>query len=317
VTADGLPYVRRDGERNPEIKKLRNHDDLAQLAVTVDTLALTYFYTGDEKYAEKAAALARRWFLEAATRMNPNLEFAQGIPGINTGRGIGIIETSPLTNVVDAIGLLAGSKHWTDADERGTRAWFDAYLTWMRESKNGREEAAAKNNHGSIYDVQVVCYTLFVDKRDVAVAVLREAPMKRIAVQVRPDGTQPMELERTKSWGYSCLNLRALMLLATLADHVRDEAKIDLWVFATPDGRCIRNAAAYLAPFAAGEKNWPHQQLGEWPPQIGYPLMRLATEKYPEDATLRQMSSKLPPLDPADRANLLCPPIVRREIPPE
>lgn len=299
---DGLPYIRRDGERNPEINKLTDHRSLDLLVESVSTLALAYYFKDDEAYAAKAAQLLRAWFIDPATRMNPNLEYAQYIPGVNTGRGIGLIETRGLTRVVDAVGLLAGSKSLTAADRRGVEDWYAKFLQWMLESRNGREEAAAKNNHGTFYDVQVVSYALFVGKQELAKQVLTDARQKRIALQVEPDGRQPLELVRTKAWSYSVGNLDGLLTLAELGDSVG----VDLWNFKTGDGRSIRRALEYLYPFAVGAEKWPHQQLGEWPPQMLYPLMRRAAARY-TDEKFRSILRKIPEADVADREHLLGP----------
>ena len=273
---NGLPYIRRDGERNPEINKITDHRVLDQMESAVETLALAWHSMRNEEYAAKATTLLRAFFLDPVTRMNPNLQFAQAIPGINTGRGIGLIETRGLTRIVDAIGLLADSKAWTAADQKGMEDWFSRFLQWMLESKNGREEAAAKNNHGTFYDVQIVSFALFLGKTDLAKSVLETAKTKRIAVQIEPDGRQPLELARTKAWSYSVGNLDGLMLLARLGENVG----VDLWNYETRDGRSIRKALEFLKPFASGEKKWTYQQLGEWPPQILLALIRRAENHY-------------------------------------
>ena len=298
-SANGLPYIRRDGERNPEIDKIDNHRVMDQMEAAVETLALAYHCKRDEAYAAKARQLLRTFFLDPETRMNPNLQFAQGIPGINTGRGIGLIETRGLTQVVDAIGLLKGSKAWADADQKGMEEWFAKFLQWMLESKNGRDEAAAKNNHGTYYDLQVVSFALFLGKTELAKSVLETAKSKRIAVQIEPDGRQPLELVRTKAWSYSVGNLDGLMELARLGETLG----VDLWHYQTPDGRSIRKALDYLAPFATGEKRWTDQQLGEWPPQMLFPLIRRAAAHY-SDSKIQTLLSKLPPVSPDDRSHL-------------
>src|SRR6266581_5065003 len=299
-SANGLPYIRRDGERNPEINKITDHRSLDQVESSVETLALAYYFKGDERYAARAAELLRAFFLDPATRMNPHLQYAQFIPGVNTGRGIGLIETRGLTQVVDAIGLLAGSKALTETDRRGLQEWFGEFLQWMLESQNGREEAAAKNNHGTYYDLQVASFSLFTGKKDLAIRVLQDARQKRIATQIEPDGRQPLELARTKAWSYSVGNLDGLMLLARLGESVG----VDLWNYKTPDGRSIRLALDYLVPFAFGQQKWAYQQLGEWPPQMLFPLMRRAEAKY-QDPQFRALMVKIPRVDSADRSNLL------------
>jgi hypothetical protein len=254
---DGLAYIRRDGRVNPERNKY-DRPLLGKMSLAVGTLGLAYYLTDDERYAAHAAQLMRVWFLDAATRMNPNLNYAQFIRGVTNGRGIGIIDSVALLSVVDGIGMIRGSKSWTDADQAGMTMWFRDYLHWLRTSKNGKEEAAAVNNHGSWYDVQVATFALFVGENETGVKkLLEECKTKRIARQIEPDGRQPLELKRTKAFDYSQTNLRALFALATLGDRVG----IDLWRYETPDGRGIRKALDWLIPFATGEKKWEHEQI--------------------------------------------------------
>ena len=297
---NGLPYIRRDGERNPEINKITDHHTLDHMEAAAQTLALAYYFTAKDEYAAKATQILRSWFLEPATRMNPNLEYAQFIPGVNTGRGIGLIETRGLVDVVDAVGLLAGSKAWTTTDQKGLEEWFSKFLQWMLESKNGREENAARNNHGTYYDVQVTSFALFLGKKDLAKQIVETARQKRIALQIEPDGRQPLELARTKAWGYSNGNLAGLMLLARLAENV----DVDLWNYQTKDGRSIRRALEYLYPFAVGDQKWTYQQLGGFDGRSLFPLVRRAALHY-TDEKFKAAHSKVPKLDPSDREHLL------------
>ena len=290
---DGLPYIRKDGERNPEINKITDHKSMDQMVASVDALSLAYYLKGDEAYAAKAVQILRVFFLDPATRMNPNLQYAQGIPGINTGRGIGLIETVGLTRVVDSIGLLEGSKALTAADKKGLIDWFTRFLQWMQESKNGKDEAAAKNNHGTYYDVQAASYALFVGKTDVGKSILETAKEKRIAKQVEPDGRMPLELERTKAWSYSVMNLRGLMQLGVLGERVG----VDLWSFETKDGRSIRHAVEFLYPFSVGEK-WKYQQIEGFQPEIFFTVMRMAAVHY-SDEKFKTMLAKIPALEPS------------------
>jgi hypothetical protein len=301
---DGLPYIRRDGERNPDIYKIPNRRHLGKMADAVDTLALAYYFTGHERYADHTALLLRTWFLDPATRMNPNLQFGQGIPGINTGRGIGLIETRMFARVVDAVGLINRSDAWTDDDQRGMEVWCSTFLTWMLESEYGRDEAAAENNHGTYYDVQVASFALFLNKKELAAEVLRDVGSKRIAVQIEPDGRQPLELERTKAWSYSVGNLAGLMTLARLGEHV----DVDLWNFQTDDGASIRAALDFLAPFGTGEQRWPYKQINGFDAELIYPLLRQAAEKY-ADGPYRGLLDRIPPLDSKSRTNLLVSPL--------
>jgi hypothetical protein len=276
---NGLPYIRRDGEHNPEIKKITDHDEWSRMSEDARALALAYYLTHKPEYAARAALLLRTWFLDPATKMNPNLEFGQGIPGINTGRGIGIIESRVLVDDTDAIGLLAGSPAWTAADEQGMKDWLGQYLNWMRTSEKGKAEDAAKNNHGTWYDLQVADIALFLGDHQLAVDTLERVKTRRIAVQIEPDGRQPLELARTNGWGYSNGNLDGLCKLAVLGD----EAGVDLWNFKTADGRSIRAAIDFLVPYAAGEKKWDYQQIGGFHADALLPTLLRAAKAYHDE----------------------------------
>lgn len=287
ATKDGLPYIRKDGERNPEILNFPDHDLLDKMEASVNRLALAYYLTGKEEYAAKASDVLRSWFLDAKTKMNPNLEYGQAVPGQNTGRGIGLIETRGLIDVVDSIGLLNGSKSWTPTDQKGLEAWFGQFLKWMIESKNGKDESNSQNNHGSYYDAQIISYALFSGKPDLAKTVLETAKQRRIAKQIDPDGKQPLELARTKSWSYSTMNLEGLVVLAELGDTIG----VDLWNYQSADGRSIRKAFDFLYPFAVGEKKWTYEQIEEFKPERLFELMRRASTKFTDEPFKKMMAN--------------------------
>jgi hypothetical protein len=302
ATKDGLPYIQRDGQRNPDLYKLRNRSDLGTMSDTVETLSLAYYFTRDEKYASRARVLIHTWFLDPDTRMNPNFEFAQAIRGLNTGRGLGLIESRLFTKVVDAVGLLADSQSWTQGDEQELKQWYETYLHWMLTSKHGREEAAAKNNHGTYYDLQIASFALFLGRNEMAKQTLQAVSDKRIAVQIEPDGREPLELVRTKAWSYSIGNLSGLMSLARLGEHV----DVDLWNYHTSDGRSIRAALDFLLPFGTERKKWPYQQIVGFSRDAIYPLLRQAAVKY-LGSRYEELLKHLPATDLSSRSNLLFP----------
>jgi len=257
--ADGLPYIRKDGQRNPEIKKIIDHALLSDLETRCKYLSLAYYFTGDEKYAAKANELLKVWFIDADTRMNPNLNYAQAVMGVNDGRGIGIIETRALANLADWMGLLAGSKSFTAQNLAAIKDWYKQYLTWMTTSKNGKDEHNAKNNHGTHYDVQEITFALFTGNTDLAKQVLNAAK-KRIDLQIEPDGQQKLELERTNALGYSTMNLDGWVNMAMLGDR----AGVDLWNYTSTDGRSIKKAIDWLMPYALGSQPFKYQQINPY-----------------------------------------------------
>ena len=272
---NGLPYIRRDGQHNPEIKKITDRTYIGDLENATKALALAWYLTGEERYAAKAAVLLRTWFFDEATKMNPHLDYAQAIPGINNGRGIGIIESRTLTGIADAAGLLEGSNSWTAKDNAQLKDWYARYLQWMLTSKNGNDEHAAKNNHGTWFYVQVVDFALFTGQPELARKLVEESK-RRMDSQITKEGRQPLELERTNALGYSTFNLRAWFELATLAE----KTGVDLWQYTNTNGAGLRTALEWLYPYALGQKKWTYQQIGNYNVSDIYPLMWQASKKF-------------------------------------
>ena len=293
---DGLPYVRRDGKVNPESRTAASDQmRLEELGRTVETLALAYWFTGREAYAAHAARCLRVWFLEPATKMNPHFNYAQGVPGLSEGRPAGMIEAGGLVSAADASGLLAGAPAWTEADEAALRRWCGEFLDWMRTSKLGRAVSAGANNQATMADVRALRLALKVGRDDLARQIATEAGPRRIAVQIAPDGSQPHELTRTKSFSYSRLNLGGLVTLATLGERVG----VDLWRFQTADGRSLRRALDFIAPYVKTPPTpWPHEQIANVERSSFAAIFRQAAVAY-GDTQYATITAELPGTDDA------------------
>lgn len=274
---NGLPYVRRDGERNPEADSERyDRGRLTSMTKAVRTLALAWYFTDNELYAARASAHVRAWLCDPATRMAPNLEHAQMRPGHDRGNRTGIIETAALIPVCDAIRLLEPSRAWTDEDSRRAREWFGQYLGWLLRSEHGRAEAAALNNHGTWFDAQVAVFALFRGDRELARDVAGMAGNRRIATQILPDGSMPRELKRSRPRHYTFFNLEAFMVLASVGER----CGLDLWHWASLTGQSIRKALDRDGPHLNPADPLPGTSAARFDPYPYVPLFRRAALVY-------------------------------------
>ncbi len=290
-TPDGLPYVFRDGEVNPEAAG-DQYDRVRyfKMADAVVDAAGRWKESGEAQHATRAVAQIRAWFLNPATRMNPNFNYAQFVPGKSEGDPTGIIRGIRLLDIDAAITELRGSEHWSEADDTAWHAWLSAYLDWLLESPLGQKEAKSFNNHGTWYDVQVATFALATGREAVARAVLEEVGPRRIARQIKEDGRQRFELMRTKSWDYSVMNLDAHFRLAAIGERLG----VDLWHFESRTGAGLRKALDYLLPFALGEEAWPGKQIRDFHPEALLPLLKQAAAVYDEPRYTAAMAALTP-----------------------
>ena len=253
----GLPYVRKDGEINPD----RNTDkfdvsDLEGMSSDVETLSLAYYFSDNPRYAGRAASLVRTWFLDPKSRMNPNMNYAQAVPGREEGRAEGVLDTSRLERVVEGIGLIGPSGKLTEAERKGLEKWFSDYLDWMQSSRNGKAENAAKNNHGMWFDAQTAQFALFARRPEMTKAVTEAFAKKRMAPQITAEGRMPLELARTRSLHYSIYALLAAYDVADMGKCVG----VDVWN-REEDGKSLRLATDFLKPYYRKVASWPMPEL--------------------------------------------------------
>lgn len=258
------PYIQRDGMSNPD--NFTDHRRyLMRLSLEVPALAAAWKLTKDRRYASAAARHLRAWFLDEKRRMNPSLQYAQAIHGRFTGRGTGIIDTIHLVEVARAIEVLEGSKVLGKEELDGIRKWFADYSQWMTTHQYGIDEREAKNNHGTCWVMQVAAFAHLTGNRELMDYCRNRFKTVLVPNQMAVDGSFPLEMRRTKPYSYSLFNLEAMAAICQILSTPED----NLWTFELADGRGMRRAVAFMAPFIRDKKSWPLQPDvmydAEWP----------------------------------------------------
>lgn len=261
-TPDGLPYIRRDGEVNRKLLRRGDRVRIGHFFDDVETLTLAAYLLDNEtdKYASHATKLIRTWFLDPQTRMNPNVNFGQGVPGKATGRGVGIIDTRHFIRVLDAVVLLRELDALSEQEVTELKGWFTEYLEWLTTSELAQHEQQAKNNHGSWYAAQAARVALFVDDQQRARSIVEGVRDQRIPQCFQADGSQPLELERTRSLHYSLFNLYALAIV----DRMGEQLGIDLWNHTQQERCSLKQGLDFVVPYVQEPAKWPHPEMGKF-----------------------------------------------------
>jgi hypothetical protein len=225
---------------------------MMRLSVQVPALVAAWKLTKDARYARHAARHLRAWFLDESTRMNPHLQYAQAIHGRFTGRGIGIIDTIHLVEVARTIEVLEDSRALSKAELAGVKKWFADYLQWMTTHQYGQDEREAKNNHGTCWVMQVAAFARLTGNKELLDYCRNRFKTVLVPNQMAADGSFPLEIRRTKPYGYSLFNLDAMTTVAQLLSTPEN----NLWTFELADGRGMRKAVAFMFPYIRDKKSW-------------------------------------------------------------
>jgi Alginate lyase len=244
-------YIQRDGQSNPD-NFTAHRKAMIRFSQIVGSLASAYVITHHEKYARQALVHLNAWFIDENTCMNPSLLYAQAIKGKATGRGTGLIDMIQLMEVAQGIRVMQQAKVIKAQELKKIKSWFVAYLDWVTTHPYGIEERDAKNNHGTCWVMQVASFAKLTGNQTLIDYCKNRYKTVLLPTQMEKDGRFPLELRRTKPYGYSLFNLDAMTTICQILAEPTD----NLWTFATPDGRTLKQAVAYLHPFVANKSRW-------------------------------------------------------------
>ncbi|MBC7651434.1 MAG: alginate lyase family protein [Deinococcales bacterium] len=278
---NGLPYIRKDGEVNPEVRNYSDKENMPKLCENIYNLSLAYYFSNNEIYAQHASKLLQVWFIDSATKMNPNLNYGQAVKGVTEGRGEGVIDTRQFIFALDGVKLLKSSKSWTLENNKALQNWFAQFLNWLNTSKIGNAEMNAKNNHGVWFDAQALAIALYVDSTQMANKIVARAA-ERLDKQANNDGLFPYELERTTSLHYSVFIMNAFNIIAQLSE----QTSTNFYTLQTPTGKSFQKSVEAILPYAIKEKAWTHQEIKPFHVTDAYALLLRSSTRFKNDKYL-------------------------------
>jgi hypothetical protein len=258
------PYIQKDGQTNPDNFSDHRHA-MIRLSEITATLTSAWLITGDRKYADKALEHLRAWFVDPNTLMNPDMLYAQAIWGRFTGRGVGLIDAYHLVEVARSAKILMENKVIPASEAEKIKEWFSSFLLWMITHPYGIDEMNAKNNHGTCWVATASAMASLTGDEKVIKMCRDRFKTVLLPSQMADDGSFPLELKRTKPYGYSLFNIDAMCNVAEILSTPED----NLFEFTTPDGKCIRKGMEFIYPFIVDKSTWPFAKdiyiWEEWP----------------------------------------------------
>lgn len=271
------PYIQRDGQSNPG-NFTAHRQAMVRFSQIIGALASAYRLSKNEQYVKHAFTHLRAWFIDEQTLMTPSLLYAQAIKGRVTGRGIGIIDMIQMMEVAQGIRVMESAKSIDREELAKIKNWFAQYLHWVTTHQYGIDERDAKNNHGTCWVMQVAVFAKLTGNQILIEECKNRFKTILLPNQMEPDGSFPLELRRTKPYGYSLFNLDAMASIC----HILSDEQENLWEFNLPDGRKLRKAIEFMYPFVANKSSWTYPKdvmyWEEWP--VAQPFLLFAHQQY-------------------------------------
>ncbi|HKK62320.1 MAG TPA: alginate lyase family protein, partial [Bacteroidales bacterium] len=249
----GGPYIRKDGYSNPDMFT-KHREAMIRMSKITGVMASVYILTGEDKYVEKAMDHLRVWFIDQSTRMNPNMLYSQAIMGRHTGRGIGIIDAIHLVEPALAIKSMENSDVISNEELNAMKSWFSEFLNWIYTHDYGKDEMVHPNNHGTCWALQAAAYAYLTDNDEMLSFAAKRYKAHLLPDQMAEDGSFPLELDRTKPYGYSIFNLDAMSSLV----QVLSLSGNNLFSYETDDNRSLKTGVEFLFPYIRNKENWPY-----------------------------------------------------------
>lgn len=321
-TPDGLPYILRDGQVNPDIEKY-DYGRLARLVHAIQLMSIAFEAQPDSRIAALVNEWLRVWFVDSATRMHPHMKFAQYIPGTEgvagpptypprwvegrNGQGCyvsygGSIEGCCLPLLLDALRPFTEASALEPDVLRGLQAWFADFRDWLLNDPLGQDERNTRNNHALWYRVQVVAYAVFTGQEEWAKQVLAEDVPVLLDAQMAEDGSLPEECWRAIPQTYILFALSALFNLARLSESIGGP---DIWQLQTSKGRSLCLGARWFAQYLLS--NSTTASLLEQMDRVqsfSRMLLTVAAQQY-EDPCFVKALATLPPWGKEDERKLV------------
>ncbi len=255
-TPDGLPWVGRDGYVNPDT---RTGVHPSAMYGRIQTLALACFYLGDNGYSEYARRQLYGWFVDPETRTNPNAKYGQSVPGVAEGRGAGLIEFCQANSLYNAIGILECMGLIDEELVSKLKAWFYDFANWMLTHELGVRIDTTCDNHASWYSANLLGTAVFTERPALIKKLCYTLHYRRIKNSIKPDGSQPEELRRTKAMMYSFYNLSALSIACNLSAK---NGYAENWGVDMNSGECrLKMAVDFLYPYVLDPASCPYSDL--------------------------------------------------------